>query len=452
MHKLVALLLLIGFHPLVAEGQLVADIIDETVEWQAKQAVRSGKTAEVLVEASSATKPYTGIAFQGFASAKEFSIQIRFEGPDGWTDWQEAHLVYSSTDAAFAGGTRAETAHTGKSELRVIGPGDLLVDFIMVGTFDHRQDRDSSPHPQTNFSHSLAKTSSTITPPPLITREEWGADPFIRGNPVALANPNYDYMTFHHAAGFSATSLEEGKQQVKAIQDLHQNVRGWSDIGYQFVIDRTGRVYQGRPFLDQSTTLQQLPILARGAHVGEQNSGNIGVCLLGCYHPPEGSHCQEVMPEVSFETYASLFAFFTETYGVQPENIRGHRDFSSTACPGNNNYQRLGELRNRVDDLLTFGNQTPDEYTLSTAFPNPFTEQTTINYFIEEDGIVSLKVYDEKGSLVSTLVEEFQSGPKLRSVDFRPRNLASGVYFVKISVEGFSGVAFESTESAVYIK
>jgi hypothetical protein len=172
-------------------------------------------------------------------------------------------------------------------------------------------------------------------------------------------------MTWHHAAGYSAETEEEGKAQMRAMQDLHQNVRGWSDIGYQFGIDRGGRLYQGRPFMDNSTSLNQVPVLAQGAHVGGANTGNIGVVIMGCYHPPEGSNCEQQITPEAFATYINLFAFLSERYGVQAQFIRGHRDFSQTACPGDNNYERIPELISRVSQVLITGNEPLGEAVMS---------------------------------------------------------------------------------------
>ena len=72
--------------------------------------------------------------------------------------------------------------------------------------------------------------------------------------------PYYDKMTLHHSAGFSAETLEEGIAQMQAIQLFHQDIRGWSDIGYHFVIDKAGNIYQGRP----ETVI--------GAHTGGSNT------------------------------------------------------------------------------------------------------------------------------------------------------------------------------------
>ena len=134
----------------------------------------------------------------------------------------------------------------------------------------------------------------SISAPTIITRSEWGASPF-KGDPVA--QPHYRFLTLHHAAGFSASDVDEGKIQVKRIQRLHQEGNGWADIGYHFLLDAAGNIYQGRPYME-NISLSEKPRLVVGAHVAGHNSANIGVCLLGCFHPEtNASTCNDVLTQ-----------------------------------------------------------------------------------------------------------------------------------------------------------
>lgn len=81
----------------------------------------------------------------------------------------------------------------------------------------------------------------------------------------------------------------------------------------------------------------------------------------------------------------------------------------------------------------------PADYSLSQNYPNPFNPTTKINFSIPKNGIVTLKVYDILGKEVATLVNgEKTAGSYI--VDFNASNLASGVYFYRIEVNGFSEV------------
>jgi hypothetical protein len=317
----------------------------------------------------------TGVAVEIGASTMDLDVSFRFlDGPDAGV-WVDLYVVPSATGGtAVAGWRRDEPFDATRFEIRAHAPAEARLEIREVGFFDARGGEEAAA-PTDQQPLTGAKTGS-IVPPPLVTRAQWNARPFI-GTPSALARPSYDFMTWHHAAGYSAENLDQGKAQMRAMQDLHQNVRGWSDIGYQFAIDRAGNLYQGRPFMDNSTSLSQVPVLALGAHAGGANTGNIGVVIMGCYHPPEGSHCEQEITPAAFATYINLFAFLSERYGVEPEMIRGHRDFGQTACPGDNNYALIPELISRVSQVLITGNEPLGEAVMSGS--------------VDGEGVVSLQ-------------------------------------------------------------
>lgn len=360
---LVALLFASLFSVLPSAAQALDDLVDVHVVTEDLPSQQNGKRLSVGKTGAVPFVSVNGIAVEiGFDSNIE-EVLVRFDPQDHDAEWLEMIVVPSATGGTAVAGYRAANPFPATHfEIRAFGPADDTLVIRDVGFFNtsaHAEERRPS-----DVAPLMGAKTGTIIPPPLITRAQWGAQAF-RGSPVNLARPSYDYMTWHHAAGYSAETEEEGKAQMRAMQDLHQNVRGWSDIGYQFGIDRGGRLYQGRPFMDNSTSLTQVPVLAQGAHVGGANTGNIGVVIMGCYHPPEGANCvQEITPE-AFATYINLFAFLSERYGVEPQFIRGHRDFSQTACPGDNNYVRIPELISRVSQVLITGNEPLGEAVMS---------------------------------------------------------------------------------------
>ncbi|MEM1095419.1 MAG: N-acetylmuramoyl-L-alanine amidase [Bacteroidota bacterium] len=346
----------------------LGDVIDAPVVLSALEAgtAQPGKRAALVAESQAVALPYTGVALHGYSADRDLAGWIQYDEPIiGWTDWQPLYIVFSATDGFFMAAHRADVRRRGTPfRLRFDLNETASFDVMSAGTFDATLDGRDHPHshhkapaPDDGTGWTLPlRSGQAIIPPFLNTRASWNAAPFQNGNPVPLAVPDYEFITFHHAAGFSASTLAQGKAQVKAIQDFHQNGRGWSDIGYQFVVDKIGNVYQGRPFLDGSTRLDQVPRLARGAHAGGANTGNIGVCLLGCYHPPEGSRCEDEISPAALDSLVTLFAFLSESYRVPETNIFGHRDFGSTSCPGDNNYQLLGNIRELTATLKQTGN------------------------------------------------------------------------------------------------
>lgn len=351
-------LCLTAFWPAVAQAQMLDDVTQVALGLEAAPAEYAGKTAVYSFRSGPVNHPFTGVAVEASSGDAALRAEIRLQRNGVWGDWLEMTIARSAVGTGLVAGYRGDRVLPAVSfEVRFVADRAAALSVGSAGTFDNTLDTDALPAPLPGALAPVAGAESgSIIPPALITRADWGAKPFIRGTPSALARPTHDYMTFHHAAGYSAETRSEGIAQMKAIQDLHQDIRGWSDIGYQFVIDRGGRLYQGRPFLNNATSLEDLPVFAMGAHVGGGNTGNIGVSMLGCYHPPEGSRCTQEITAEALDTYTTLFAFLSERYGVSPSQIRGHRDFSSTACPGDNNYALLPQLRTDVAELLVTGN------------------------------------------------------------------------------------------------
>jgi len=84
-------------------------------------------------------------------------------------------------------------------------------------------------------------------------------------------------------------------------------------------------------------------------------------------------------------------------------------------------------------------NNSVSNYKLSQNYPNPFNPATRINFALPKSGFVTLKVYNLIGQEVASLVNE-EKNVGTYSVDFNASNLTSGIYFYKVSVNGFSEV------------
>jgi len=86
---------------------------------------------------------------------------------------------------------------------------------------------------------------------------------------------------------------------------------------------------------------------------------------------------------------------------------------------------------------------TPIDYVLAQAYPNPFTSSANIRYFVRDEGYVKMDIVDSGGRMLSTIVNEFQEGDRWYHAALSGQGLATGVYFVHLLVEGYNGIAFE---------
>lgn len=102
---------------------------------------------------------------------------------------------------------------------------------------------------------------------------------------------------------------------VDEIRRWHVEERGWSDIGYHFVIDIYGEIHIGRP------------IERSGAHTKGQNKNSIGIAYVG------GGNGEDTRTPQQKQALVNLLKTLNETYPKTKGNIYGHRNFSDKYCP-----------------------------------------------------------------------------------------------------------------------
>lgn len=346
----------------VQAQHVVEEVAQQMVSLSAPEVTTAGKTTEVLLGSAPISQAFNGLMADIHTSDPDVRGWVRFESDGTWGRWRLLQFfslgdslkqIASYRDEVYRESTRFELLFTHTSSAQVTVEG--------VGVFDNRLDED---YQDLSFGQTpvlLAKPSGLIKAPDLIRRVDWGARPYNCSS--ATPQPFYTYLTLHHSAGTAAFTREEGIATARAIQDFHIDGRGWCDVGYQFLMDNEGRIYQGRPFVNDNVPFEDGPALVIGAHVGGANSGNIGVSVMGCYHPSEGSSCQNELTPTALDSVVQVFTYLADTYGIDPDNIRGHRDFNTTACPGDNNYGLLDAIRTRVRQNL----RAPAGYTVAAA-------------------------------------------------------------------------------------
>ena len=193
--------------------------------------------------------------------------------------------------------------------------------------------------------------------PPIIPRSAWGA---ARVPPRTRPAFGQVVMAFvHHTEGVNNYSRSQSASVVLAIARYHRDGRGWNDIGYNFLVDRFGRIFEGRA---GGVTM---PVI--GAQAGGWNSVSTGVAVMG-------SFTGVAAPRAVVEAVGALLGWklplhavpvdgsVTITSGGGPENrwpagrrvafrrISGHRDGCSTDCPGNLLYAQLPAIRRLAAD------------------------------------------------------------------------------------------------------
>ncbi|MER5489215.1 peptidoglycan recognition family protein [Streptomyces sp. NPDC002812] len=167
----------------------------------------------------------------------------------------------------------------------------------------------------------------------------WGARE--ASEPVVLLASRPEKIIIHHTATANVTdySRERALQLARAIQTYHMDMQGWIDTGQHFTISRGAFVLEGRHH--SLAALDAGAQTVRGAHCVGQNNVAIGI-------ENEGTYMTVQPPPAQFSALADLCARVCRQYDVPASEIYGHRDFNSTACPGDTLYALLPKLREDV--------------------------------------------------------------------------------------------------------
>uniref|UniRef100_A0A7C4R4Z2 SpoIID/LytB domain-containing protein n=1 Tax=candidate division CPR3 bacterium TaxID=2268181 RepID=A0A7C4R4Z2_UNCC3 len=191
--------------------------------------------------------------------------------------------------------------------------------------------------------------------PKIISRSEWGAN-----EGYMKWEPEYDEVkafVIHHTAGEEGAKLENQASVVRNLYYGHAVSNGWGDIGYNYVIDVNGNIYEGRSGGGGVI----------GGHTLGYNSGTIGISLIGDYNIRN-------IETVQTEALVNLIAYKSFQYNIDPlgqvylknktiRTVIGHKDLNSTQCPGNTIYERVSDISYKAKEVLanypakTFGAQ-----------------------------------------------------------------------------------------------
>lgn len=274
----------------------------------------------------------------------EGALEVR-TSRDGatWTEWATPALV-SVEEIAHAGhvdaitvgeeGSSADDALATHLQLRIAAgkpaPTFLVVEPLLdiPAAFDPDDTvPDESEDGGANYFSDVRTTP--IGSVRIYSRADWGG----RAPRCASSSMTPNRATIHHTVTPTSDSLS-AQARLRQIQSFHMFTNGWCDIGYNYLISRDGRVWRGRG----ATTV--------GAHVSNNNTGNIGISFMGTYTstaPTATQQCQA----------AKLLRRLSMDFGgvdLNRTDVKGHRQYGGTVCPGNALYNRidtiLGKARN----------------------------------------------------------------------------------------------------------
>lgn len=294
-------------------------------------------------------------------------VQVRTRTAGAWSPWQS---LEASPDAPSTSSSQTGIAARAGTEPLWVGAGADGVEARLeastgaapVGLTVNLIDPGTSSAPA-----GTVTAQATSGPIGVITRAQWGADERVRlacdpGGPAYTGTPRVAVV--HHTAGSNNYTQQDSAAIVRGIYAYHAQTLGWCDIGYNFLTDKYGQIYEGRfGGMDK-------PVW--GAHVGDFNENTFGVAVLGDYTqvPADNTSLEGLSQVIAYKfgvagtdprgtaTLTSAGAGFSQ-YGrgvqVTKPTIVGHNDLGYTADPGNIS-AKLPQIRDRVAQLIV---QTP---------------------------------------------------------------------------------------------
>ncbi|MCL1870967.1 MAG: N-acetylmuramoyl-L-alanine amidase [Promicromonosporaceae bacterium] len=305
-----------------------------------------------------------GVTWVAGSDAGDTVVELRTQAGGEWSEWT-AQDVDAAPHAADGESVREGTApfvavRVDAVEARLTSPSALPEDPVLSvittepdsaladrGAAASRSGRTAlGPAPV-----AVAASAAIVPPQPTVrARAAWGAD-----ERLMTWTPQVGVVrgvTVHHTAGTNAYTQDQTASVIRGIYTYHAQTLGWGDIGYNFLVDKWGRVWEGRKGgIDRAIV---------GAHSVPTNRVAFGVSFLGNYDEARTSTAM-------VDGAAAVIAWKFGIHGVSATGtltsagnasrnvparvvpaVHGHRDVDSTACPGQYLYADLTALRQRV--------------------------------------------------------------------------------------------------------
>jgi len=303
----------------------------------------------------------------GTVKASDVGVLVRVREAGTWSEWNVLASNEDGPDVNTAEGRASrhragtEPLLTGMADgvqVRVdtadgIAPAGLQVSLIDPGTSPGDAALDAVMPP--------AMASAATTAPAMITRAEWGADETLAK--PAERNATLKVMFVHHTAttnDYAGTAAAAA--QIRSIYAYHTKVNGWADIGYNFLVDNAGTIFEGRR--------HSIDELVMGAHTEGFNRDTMGVSGLGNYDiaaPPAAMMAsigrvaawklgpQGVNPsgQTTLTSAGGPTSIYPLGTAVVVNTVAPHNEVGKTACAGRYLNAQMATIRATASSLVS---------------------------------------------------------------------------------------------------
>ncbi|MCL2802580.1 MAG: N-acetylmuramoyl-L-alanine amidase, partial [Micrococcales bacterium] len=273
-------------------------------------------------------------------------VLVRTADDNGWSEWFDVEAGADDGDAPDPGTAEAANSKAGTEPL--VAPEATAIQVQVLSQPGADLPLGITPVVASGALPAGAAVPQTAPAQPQATakpaihlRTEWTTRKPGKFDP---APAKLSGAVLHHTAGANGTTTAQAPGVLRGIQNYHMDSRGWSDIGYNFVVDSQGGIWEARS--------GSLGAYVVGAHAAPYNTGSVGVSILGTYSSVEP-------PGKAVDAAGRLMAWRLSTSNVSNLKatvkypgktvavpvVAGHRDVNSTDCPGNRLYAKLPTLR-----------------------------------------------------------------------------------------------------------
>ncbi len=250
-----------------------------------------------------------------------------------------------------------------------------------------------------------APVAAALDQPAMVTREQWGG---AGCEDYSVDGPSWTNrvraIVVHHTSGSNSHSASSVPTILQSICEYHVRGQGWTDIGYNFLIDRFGTIYEGRRSSADGD-------LAVGAHAYGINSQTVGIALLGSFDSQAPSAAAQ-------ESLVRLMAWLSETEHIDLDatmtlvdhegtehtvkGLLGHKEVSITSCPGLHCTSKFPGFRQQVVDLVG-----PRIFIDDLSADHPMTgDELYAKFRFSEPMSWTFRAYDQSGTLIAERIGE----------------------------------------------
>ena len=310
-----------------------ARLLDLPVEWSDVDAAGVG----ARVSAPLPLEPDTMLVGADWGGDEEALVEVRTRTDGEWGEWTPLAADdhegpdSSSPETSTSWSQPVIVASADAVQFRTDTP-ELEATGVVVGEQSGSVAAASTP---------TVSAAADNSKPAIVTRAQWGADESLRDSRVPSYASTVRFGVVHHTASGNDYAASQSSRIVRGIYEYHTKANGWWDIGYNFIVDKYGQVFEGRyGGVDRAV---------QGAHASGFNEGAVGVAVLGNYAATPITTAarsslehllawkftiHHVDPQATTVEVAGSGSRHTEGQPTQIDRIVGHRHLGYTECPG----------------------------------------------------------------------------------------------------------------------